>query len=247
MLGSTGDHTLEKVTYKSFGENVYALLRIPADVSKLPVVVILPAASINKENDAAMASALCSMGYATLTLDERGNQGETPGPFAGDLNSGFDAYINGGDPVQYRQVYDALAGLDYIKTRKDLDGSNVAIMGESMGGRFAIIAGALEPQFKAVYVVSSSGYGNKKYDDPEVNAFIASIEPANYLSRLSPGKLIMFHFKNDTIIPAEMGKELFDAASEPKALYLYDGDVHGLYNDMLADDLRYELKETFGR
>ncbi len=72
----------------------------------------------------------------------------------------------------------------------DLDGDNVAVLGESMGGRFAIIATALEPRLKAAIGVSTGPYGLQGDDDASVR-FVKSIEPAGYLSSLPPRKLIM--------------------------------------------------------
>ncbi len=243
---TTQNWTLEKIAYKSFGGNVYALLRIPANVTKPPVVIVLPGATVNKEADAGMAKALASWGYATLTLDERGNNGETPGPWANDLNSGYAAFANGGDPVQYEQVYDVLLAYDYIRSRNDLDTGNVAVLGESMGGRFAIVATALEPGLKAAFTISGGPYGVQG-SDVTLAKFIKSIEPAGYLSKLPPRKLVMFHFTNDTIIPVASGRQLFDAASQPKAWHEYNGEVHGVYNSTYAPDLHDELKGVFGR
>lgn len=247
LLDSTPEYTLEKVTYKSFGDTVYALLRIPANATKPPVVIVLPGATVNKESDAAMANELCAMGYASLTLDERGNNGETTGPSAMDINAGYNDYRAGKDPVQYKQVYDVLQGVDYIASRSDLDGSNVIVLGESMGGRFAIIAAAIDERLKGVVVVSSSQYGLEKGNDLDINKFITSIEPGSYVSKLPPRKLVMFHFNNDTIIRVDMAKQLYDMAGEPKSWHVYDGDVHGVYSDAYAGDLRSELREMFGR
>ncbi len=243
---ATQNWTLEKISYQSFGDAVYALLRIPANVSRPPAVIVLPGATVNKEADAGMAKALASWGYATLTLDERGNNGETPGPWANDLNSGYAAFANGGDPVQYEQVYDVLLAYDYIRSRNDLDTGNVAVLGESMGGRFAIVATALEPGLKAAFTVSGGPYGVQGSDETQAK-FMKSIEPAGYLSRLPPRKLVMFHFTNDTIIPVAGGRQLFDAASQPKAWHEYNGEVHGVYNSTYAPDLHDELKGVFGR
>lgn len=243
---STPDWTLENVSYESFGADVHALLRVPKNVSRPPVVIVLPGGTVNKEADAGMAKALCSWGYATLTLDERGNNGETPGPWANDVNSGYASFVAGGDPVQYKQVYDVLLGYDYIKTRQDLDGDNVAVLGESMGGRFAIISAALEPGLKAAFVVSSGPYGLEGDDDAS-QRFIKSIEPVNYLSNLPPRKLIMFHFTDDPVIPVKAGKQLSDAAAQPKAWHQYNGSIHGIYSDVYAPDLHDELRSVFGR
>jgi fermentation-respiration switch protein FrsA (DUF1100 family) len=210
------------------------------------VVIVLPAAGISKEADAAMAGALNAWGYATLTLDERGNNGETPGPSAMDLQSGYEAFVTGGDPVQYKQVYDVLLGYDYIRSRPDLDGDSVAVLGESMGGRFAIVAAALEPGLKAAIGVSTGPYGVPVTDDASTR-FVKSIEPGSYLSSLPPGKLVLIHFSGDPVIPVAYGKQLYDVAQQPKAWHEYNGTVHGLYSDVYAPDLQAELRSVFGR
>ena len=242
----TADWNLEKVSYESFGTDVYALLRVPAHVTRPPVVIVLPGATVNKEADAGMAKALASWGYATLTLDERGNSGETAGPNANDLDSGYAAFTGGGDPVQYEQVYDVLRGYDYLRTRQDLDADSIAVLGESMGGRFGIVATALEPGLKAALAVSGGPYGLRG-DSAQASQFLKSIEPAGYLSKLPPRKLVMFHFTGDPIIPVTLARQLYDAAAQPKAWHEYNGTIHGIYSDVYAPDLHDELRSVFGR
>ncbi|HUL62372.1 MAG TPA: acetylxylan esterase [Methanocella sp.] len=237
---------LSEVTFESFNDSVYALLRVPKNVSRPPVVIVLPAASVNKEADSAMAEALCSWGYASLTLDERGNNGSTPGPSPMDLDSGYGAFTGGGDPVQYKQVYDVLRGYDCIRSEADLDSDNVAVLGESMGGRFAIISAALEPGLKAAIGISTGPYGLAGNDDAS-RRFLKSIEPAGYLSQLPPRKVIFFHFAGDPIIPVSLDRQLYDAASQPKAWHQYNGTVHGVYSDVYAPDLHEELRSVFGQ
>ncbi|CAJ37911.1 alpha/beta hydrolase [Methanocella arvoryzae] len=246
VIESTPDYTVENVVYKSFGDNVHALLRIPKNITNPPVVIVLPAATVNKEADADMAKALASWGYASLTLDERGNNGSTPGPSAMDLNGGYQAFINNRDPVQYKQVFDVLQGYEYIKSRADLNGSNVAVLGESMGGRFAIVSAALEPGMKGAFVISSGPYGLDRTGNALADQFSTSVEPETYLSMLPPRKVVMFHFTGDKVIPVEQGKSLYANASEPKAWYEYSGDVHGVYSEIYAEDLRNELKAVLG-
>lgn len=245
-VGSTANWTREEISYPGFGTEVYGLLMIPKNVARPPVVIVLPAASINKEADHAMAEALSSWGYATLTLDERGNNGKTAGPSASDVNAGYQAFASGGDPVQYKQVYDVLRGYDYLRTRTDLDGSDIAVLGESMGGRFAIIAAALEPGIKGVFTVSTGPWGLQGNSDVAAK-FIKSVEPASYLSKLPQRRLVMIHFTNDSIIPIAFDRQLYDEALQPKAWHQYEGDVHGLYSDIYAQDLHDELRSALGQ
>lgn len=239
--------TLEKVVYKSFGDDVYALLRKPKNVTKPPVIIILPAATITKEADHPMAEALADMGYASLTLDARGNGGQTGGDFAGNWNSGLSAYVNGGDPVQYKQVYDVLKGFDYVKSRADLDGNDVAVMGESIGGMWAVIAAGEEPQLKGVVTISGFDLDNSITDNQTVLDFRNAVTPSMYLGNLPPRKLAMFQFDADPIVTMDQGKALYNKAHEPKGWHLYNGTIHGLYDNAYAPDLQNELKGMLGR
>ena len=247
LIEDTANYSLEKISYDSYGTTVYGLLRIPKNVSKPPVVVVLPAATVSKEEDSPMADALSSWGYASLTLDERGNGGETKGISPMDFTTGFEGYRRGDMPAQYAQIYDILVGYDYLQSRKDLDGGNISVLGESMGGRFAVIAAGMEPGFKAAFVVSSSPYGLDAGNNTDAIRFVDSVEPATYLKKIPPRKLVMFHFTNDTIIPIAYGRSLYDNASQPKAWYQYNGSVHGVYSDIYAPDLHAELMSVFGR
>ncbi|HTX43563.1 MAG TPA: acetylxylan esterase [Methanocella sp.] len=240
------NYTLEKVVYKSFGDDVYALLRKPTNVTNPPVVIVLPAASVTKDADQPMAIALCNMGYATLTLDERG-QGETGGTDERDWQAGYNAYVNGSSPVQYKQVYDALKGLDYVNSRGDVDGNDVAILGESIGGMWAIVAAGEEPRLKGVITISSSDFAIPNTSDDRAVTFINAVMPSKYTGSLPPRKLAMFQFDADPIVLKGDGKALFDKASEPKAWHLYNGSTHGLYDQAYAADLHDELRGMLGR
>jgi dienelactone hydrolase len=247
LIEDTANYSLEKISYLSYDTTVYGLLRIPKNMSRPPVVIVLPAATVSKEEDSSMATALSSWGYASLTLDERGNGGETKGTSPMDFTTGYDTFRSGNMPAQYAQIYDVLLGYDYLRSRDDLDGDDIAVLGESMGGRFAIIAAGIEPGFKAVVVVSSSSYGLDAGNNTDAWRFVDSVEPVTYLEKLPPRKLVMFHFTDDTIIPLAYGRSLYDSASQPKVWYQYNGSVHGVYSDVYAPDLHAELRSIFGR
>jgi dienelactone hydrolase len=247
LLESNGNYTLEKVVYKSFGDDVYALLRKPANVASPPVVIVLPAATVTKEGNEAMARALCDMGYASLTLDERGNGGETGGYWVGNWSLGYNDFLAGDNPVQYKQIYDVIKGLDYVKSRQDLDGSNVALLGESMGGMWSIVAAGVEPQFKGVITISSCDFESVSGEGSKAEEFVNAVMPSRYLDSIPPRKLAMFQFDGDTFVSMDQGKALFDNASEPKAWHLYNGTTHGLFDNAYAADLQAELQGMLGR
>lgn len=243
---SATNYTLQKIVYESFGDNVFALLRVPKNVTKPPVVVVMPAASITKEADEATAVALCNMGYASLTLDARGI-GDTGGDAQNDWATGFGKFESGGDPAQYKQVYDALKGLDYVKSRSDLDGNNVSILGESIGGMWAIVAAGIEPSFKGVITISASDFDFNDTSDANATRFINAVMPSKYLDSLTPRKIAMFQFDDDSVTLMADGKALYDKAIEPRSWHQYNGSVHGLWSPVIADDVHQELIGMLGR
>ncbi|MDD3246689.1 MAG: acetylxylan esterase [Methanosarcina sp.] len=230
---------LKLVSFESSGEKVQALLRVPANSpSSAAGIVLLPGAGVSKEGEQGLAVQLSKMGYATLTLDQR-NQGGVN--FERDL----ELFRAGLEPVEYLMVYDVLKAADVLSVQPEIDPERLAILGESNGGRFAIIACALDPSFKGVIGISTSGYGTEELDpagttDPEVYRFRLSIDPDTYLSALPPSRLVMMHSFNDTVISHELALRTFDLAKEPKAMYNTTEETHG-YTASMRSDLEKEL------
>ena len=152
--------TLKLLSFNSNGDQIQALLRIPKNSnasSGFPGIVLLPGATISKEAEQGLAAELSKMGYATLTLDQRNLGGINPEK---DLEF-FKADL---EPVEYAMVYDALKASDVLAAQPEIDPKKLAILGESNGGRFAIIACALNPSLKGVIGISTSGYGTEEID-----------------------------------------------------------------------------------
>jgi carboxymethylenebutenolidase len=56
------------------------------------------------------------------------------------------------------QLQDMLAGLSFLRKRKDVDTKRIAIMGHSFGGSLALLVAEHEPELKAAVVFSGAGY-----------------------------------------------------------------------------------------
>jgi len=252
----SGD-SLKLLTFESRGENVRALLRIPADSSLtdsslrdsssadssgVPGIVLLPGAGISKEKEQGLAVELSKLGYATITLDQRNLGAINP---EGDL----ELFKAGLEPLEYKMVYDALKATDVLSAQPEIDPEKLAIIGESNGGRFAIIACALEPSLKGVVGVSTAGYGTGEIDpslvtDQDAYRFYLSIDPDTYLSEIPPARFVLLHSFNDTVIPHEMALGTFSFAEEPKAMYNVSEATHG-YTASMRPYLEEELAIIF--
>ena len=223
LLNETANEKIYKVKFQSRNATIYSLLRIPKRAgAKLPGVVLLPGAGVTKENEQKLAEKISALGFVVLTLDQRGI-GETGNVFIA------------GEPPDYAMVYDALRAHDLLKARAEVDGSMIIPAGESMGGRFAIIATALEPNIKGVIGISTSGYDFSRTTFTSQNQFLVarSIDPNTYIGLISPRPVVLIHSINDNVIPISLAQETFSRAKEPRAFYTVGCRLHGFCDEMM--------------
>ncbi|PAV14521.1 hydrolase [Methanosarcina spelaei] len=235
--------TLKLLSFESKGEKIKALLRVPANSFSSSGLVLLPGAGVSKEAEQGLAAELSKMGYATLTLDQRN---------LGGINTERDLELfkTSLEPVEYTMVYDALKASDVLAAQPEINPKKLAIMGESNGGRFAILACALNPSLKGVIGISTSGYGTEEIDssladDTEAYRFYRSIDPDTYLSTLPPAKFVLIHSFNDPVISHDLALRTYSLAKEPKAMYNVTEGTHGYTTSMrpyLEKELAFLLK-----
>lgn len=221
---------------------IYGLLFMPKNKEDLPGLIILPGGGVTKENEAELASKIADLGYAVLTIDQRGI-GQTDGYFLS-YEDDYKVFSQGKEPMQHLAVFDALKAFDVLRKIKGIDQSNIALAGESMGARYAIIAAAIEKNLKGVIVISTSGFHIKKDNSGQENNYYLSIDPDNYIDKVSPNKLFMFHGTNDSVVKLESAKITFDKAKEPKQFFIAEGCGHG-YCEKMKENLTLSLKELF--
>ncbi len=235
---SGGNYTLETVSFTSKDYTVEGLLRIPSSDKKVPALVILPGATVPKEGTQALAEIFSNLGYASLGIEQRNRGGVNP-------DYDYNLFKEGKEPVEHKMVFDALRAVDVLKQDPRIDPKKVAIVGESNGGRFAIIATAIDPDIKGVIGISTSGYDTESeiagIRDENLIRFYRSIDPDTYLGLIPPRKLVMMHSVNDSVIPIDIAVRTFKKANEPKQFYSVTTGSHGFSNGMrmpLENELR---------
>lgn len=236
------------IEYKT---EIYGLLFIPRNIKnstndedKIPGVVLLPGGGGTKEVESRLASIIAKEGYAVLTIDQRG-VGETRGYFLS-IEDDYGFFTKGKEPVQHLSVYDALRSFDVLGAVEGVDKDKIALVGESMGGRYAMIASALDNNINGVIVISSSGFHISKDSSTPYNLYLRSIDPDNYVDLISPRYFIMIHGTNDTVVQVRDAQITFNKAKEPKSFYLIEGCQHGYCDNMLkilSDSLKKILKK----
>ncbi len=235
---SGGNYTLETISFTSKDYTVEGLLRIPSSDKKVPAVVILPGATVPKEGTQGLAEIFSNMGYASLGIEQRNRGGVNP-------DYDYNLFKEGKEPVEHKMVFDALRAVDVLKQDSRIDSKRIAIVGESNGGRFAIIATAIDPDIKGVIGISTSGYDTESevtgIQDETLIRFYRSIDPDTYLRFIPPRRLVMMHSVNDSIIPIDLAGRTFKKAKEPKQFYSVTTGTHGFSDGMrmpLEDELR---------
>lgn len=236
------DYALKTISFQSKDYTVEGLLRIPVSGKKVPAVVILPGATVPKEGTQTLADIFSGMGYASIGIEQRNRGGV-------DMRFDYDLWQKGKEPVEHKMVFDALRAVDVLRQEPSIDPGKIAILGESNGGRFAIIAAAIDPGISGVIGISTSGYDTesliREISDDNIIKFYRSIDPEKYLKFLPPRKIVMLHSVNDTIIPIDLARNTFNKAIEPKQFYGVTTGTHG-YSEGMKEPLERELKLMLG-
>ncbi|CAG0988255.1 hypothetical protein METP2_02409 [Methanosarcinales archaeon] len=235
------DYILKNISFPSKDYNVEGLLRIPVAEKKVPGVVILPGATVPKEGTQTLAGIFSNMGYASIGIEQRNRGGV-------DMDYDYGLWKKGLEPVEHKMVFDVLRAVDVLRQEPSVDPDRIVIVGESNGGRFAIIAAAIDSGITGVIGISTSGYDIEsqisEIGDENVIRFYRSIDPETYLGSIPPGKFVMIHSVNDTIIPVQLARKTFEKAKEPKQFYTVTTGTHG-YSEVMKEPLENELKSMF--
>jgi uncharacterized protein len=230
--------TLSKIQFQSHEAQIAGLLRMPTlgqnagkKSESIPGIVLLPGATVTKEREQGLAKYLSDLGYATITIDQR-NLG------AVDAKGDLEMFINGIEPIEHRMVYDALAAAEILRSQPDIDQGRIIYLGESNGGRFAIIACALDAKANGVIAISTCGYGTDAallhagLTDQDKIRFYRSIDPETYLGKIPPRSLVMIHSLNDTVIPYRNAEQTYSMGFQPKAFHTVGCSKHGYCMEM---------------
>lgn len=247
-MNQTDKLLISKIIYESRDGNIYGLLVLPTSAAELlPGIVLLPGAGVSKESELALAEKMAELDTAVLVIDQRG-VGETDGNFSS-LDEDYSNFLNEKEPYQHLMIYDALKGYDVLKTAPFIDSKNIILAGESLGGRIAVIAAAIDRNIKGVLVISSAGFDFKGGNDTSKDRFLKSIDSDHYIDLIAPRKIVMMHNINDDKIFASSAIKSFSKAQEPKQFVLVNDTNcnHGYCDSMyegLLDSLNFLIGTT---
>jgi predicted peptidase len=226
VLFSNGTYTKTRIVIHTQTGDVVTYLGAPAKPKA--VIVYAPGAGEKVIGHDERMVKYASAGYAFLFVDIRGNGAETKGyPF--NPQADFALFEKGELPQFYATLCDLSTARMLLADRFD---APVFAVGSSNGGRYAAIVAAIDREFAGYIGISTSGFGmaGDQYTG-DARRFLLSEDPDNYIGRISPHTVWIFHSKADNIIPFDDGRKLYERAQDPRTFTEFYGG-HGINSDV---------------
>lgn len=132
----------EKVSFKSHDTEIKGLLFIPENQTKpLPTFTVLgPVAFVKEQSPIQYATRLAKLGFVVLIYDPR---------FHGE---------SAGEPRRFesgnKKVEDIIASINYLETRKEVDTTNINVLGICQGANWTIKAANQDNRIKSLAIVA---------------------------------------------------------------------------------------------
>ena len=170
---------------------------LPAEGDPVSTVVVAPGNAGNREMRVPMAEGLVERGHAVLLLDYRSYGG------------------NPGSPSEDDLVADALAAVEALVARDDVDPDRVAYLGESLGtGVLAAVAAEHPP---AAMVLRSpfpelADVGRSAYPFLPVRTLLRDRYPVTDHLAVYEGPLLVVAGGSDRIVPTRLSLDVAEAA-----------------------------------
>ena len=143
---------------------------------------------------------------------------------------------SGGRPSEKANVSDAIAAHDYL-TGLGIPASEIILYGESLGSGQAVKLAAARPA-KAIIIeaplTSTVEVGSRTYWFLPLRYLMTDQyrNEDNIVKVKIP--LLVLHGERDAVIPADMGRRVYKAANEPKAIALFPNGEHSNLFDVGA-------------
>lgn len=131
--------------------------------------------------------------------------------------------------------------VDWLVAQPWVDPERVELVGVSLGVPFAMVAGALDPRVRRVWLIHGGG-DHRRWIEHNLRSRIASellrdlaagavyrlahgpsLDETHWMPRIAPRPVIIVGARQDQRLPADLVERLHDAAVEPRELHWFDG------------------------
>ncbi len=197
---------------------------------KPQAIVLVHGLNVNRRVMLPEASVLAQAGFPLLLIDLRGH---------GLSGAAYNSY-------GYHEAFDIQAGVDYLLTKPEIE--KVGVLGISLGGSAVVRAAAIDPRIEAVVVESSFSSLPAAVDDAfddisffpkwpfapllvdlaerRVGVNISQVDSARDLAAMAPRPVMIIHGNSDGMFPLHHAETMYQAAQEPKSLWVIDNMTH---------------------
>jgi dipeptidyl aminopeptidase/acylaminoacyl peptidase len=155
------------------------------------------------------------------------------------------------------------AAVDWLSKREDVDPRRIGALGQSMGAYIVTQAAVLDTRLRAVVIEASpsdvvvmnrmaTARWGVLSQWPTLWALRASgmpldMQPKDVIGSIAPRPVLLIGGKLDELVRPFMMQELYDAAREPKELWILDNAHHVDYAAVEPQALRDRLVSFFSR
>jgi uncharacterized protein len=206
-----------------------------------------------KEQMHGYAKILHEGGFATLMFDMRG----------GGLRRGEPTTLG------YKERWDLMDAVRYVRSRDDVDGDRVGVLGVSMGGATAIMAAEDDPHIKAI--VADSAFADiADMIRPGLAAFVGpraawlaklivfyaetmmgvkadELRPMRSAAKMGPRPILIIHGDQDQLTAPSSAHKLYEAAQGPKELWMVPETSHGAAPSVAPEEYTERIVGFFRR
>ena len=206
-------------------------LWLPSARPQAPLLLYLHGARWNVAGSSPRIRRLNELGFSVLAIDYRG---------FGQSSAGL--------PSQHSALEDGLAAWRWLGERAQ--GRPRYIFGHSLGGAIAIdLANTTDDEagvmVEATFTSIADVVGTMRWGWLPVGPLITQrFDSVDKVARIG-SPLLVVHGSDDRLIPAELGRRLYDAAREPKRWVLVEGGTHHNTQALAMAEYRLALRDFF--
>lgn len=146
---------------------------------------------------------------------------------------------SGGNVDRRGMIDDVKAAFAYARKRSDIDSSRLVSYGHSLGGAQSVTALGEAPVKGLRAIVIDGAFASyqvmARVVAGQLGASLVTDElaPKDFVRKLAPIPLLVVHGLHDEVVPISQGRQLFEAAGQPKTFFEVESGRHGtaLSND----------------
>ncbi|MEO7097947.1 MAG: alpha/beta hydrolase [Luteolibacter sp.] len=146
---------------------------------------------------------------------------------------------SGGTVDRRGMINDVKAAFTYARKRADIDTTRLISYGHSLGGAQSVTALGETPVkgLRAIIIDGAFASYRKMAEviGGQLGASLVTDElaPKDFVKKLSPVPFLVVHGDRDEVVPVSQGKQLYEAAGQPKTFFEVKSGRHGT---ALSDD-----------